>query len=92
MKVFLLIDTPQYESTIIVAAYADEGMAARRLERMQASLRRWQEAQRALDEAGSDDAYTTSPPHNYGDLSVFPMTVIPNTKHNGVSSVAGVRT
>jgi hypothetical protein len=75
MKVYILIDAPDYEGSTVLAAYLDEAKAEQRLKRMVEQRRRWQEKQRELDEKGSDESWT-NPPHSYDDLTIHTMEVI----------------
>jgi hypothetical protein len=84
MKIHLLIDDEQYESTILIAAYADKDMAVRRGARMTKSLAAWQKKQQALEDKGSDEAYSSNAPHYYHHLAVVSMNVIPaNRQRSG---------
>lgn len=80
MKIYVVIDDEPYERTTLIAAYADRTMAERRVQQMIKQRERWLNKQKQLEDAGSDDAYLTNPPHNYQALFVTSLTVIPNEK------------
>ncbi len=77
MKIHLVINDEQYESTDFVAAYADHGMAQRRVEKMNASLESYTKRNRKLEEEGQGREFEEAAPHSYHALAIRTMVVIP---------------
>lgn len=75
MKVYLVVNSPQYESSDIIAAYTDKILADAHVERMKLKKQRWMNLQRNLEASESEGAWLSTPPHDYDDLGVYPMTV-----------------
>jgi hypothetical protein len=78
MKVHILMDEPYHEPSELIAVYADRKKAEARKKRLQNQLEKWREKQHRLEDEGSDEAYNSSPPHYYDDLTIASMPVLPN--------------
>lgn len=89
MKIHIVFDQPSYETATIIAAYADRGMADRRVEKMKRQKESWLEVQRQKEANSEEDAYCGAPPHEYDDLGVMTLRVIPNP--TGQPRTASVR-
>jgi hypothetical protein len=78
MKVYIVLDVPSYESSSLIAVYANADAAQKRVACLERRLELYQQKQRKLQSEGNDDAWTKPPPHFYHDLCWREETVIPN--------------
>lgn len=75
-EIYLLVDAESHEMTEVLAAYTDRAMAERRLTRMKRKLDAWRQRQKDLDADGSDEAYSSNPPHHCSDLQIWLVDLI----------------
>jgi hypothetical protein len=71
MKVFVLVDSPDYDPSTVIAVYLDEKKAVAKMNKLTKARRIWLDWQRKYDENNDDQAYLTAPPHYYDDLLII---------------------